>query len=153
MLPRLLVLVLLTLCGMLIPPSALADPDEGSAATSVDPSSPEGVSILAVATADLVGQLGKPARLHAIDIKEADGWAFVDSSIQAPDGRPFDYAGTPFAEAAAHHMKSNKYVALLHQDEQPWELIASRVGPTDVFWANWSQEYGAPQAVFGPKVH
>lgn len=142
-------LVLLVWAGLLVAPLAAADPG----ATAVDPASPEATTILAPALADVTAQLGKPVRLDVRSLKAADGWAFLWSAMQEPDGNPIDYTGTPFAEAAANGGKSKKYVALLHQDEQGWTLVDKRIGPSDVAWAGWSAQYGAPAAIFDIPVY
>ncbi|WP_078308086.1 MULTISPECIES: hypothetical protein [unclassified Mycobacterium] len=142
-------LVLLVCVALLAPPLATADPG----ATPVDPASPEAASILAPALADVTAQLGKPVRLDVRSLKSADGWVFLWSAMQEPDGGPIDYAGTPFAEASANGILSKKYIALLHQGEQGWALVDKRVGPSDVAWAGWGAQYGAPAAIFDIPVY
>jgi hypothetical protein len=104
-------------------------------------------AILAPALADLTAQLGKPAKLNVVSLKTSKGFAFVYANIVDQDGRPIDYVGTPFAEAAANGGMSKKYVALL-RDDRGWKLVTSRVGPTDVAWQNWAAEYSAPPEIF-----
>ncbi|MUM19732.1 hypothetical protein FZI91_05270 [Mycobacterium sp. CBMA271] len=142
-------LALLVWVGMLAAPLAVADPG----ATSVDPASSEGIAVLAPAIADVTVQLGKPARLDVRSLKAAEGWAFVWSAMQEPDGSPIDYTGTPFAGAAANGGMSKKYVALMHQDGQGWVLVDKRVGPSDIAWAGWGEQYGAPSAIFEIPVY
>ncbi|WP_078290349.1 hypothetical protein [Mycobacterium sp. D16R24] len=146
---RIAFLVLLVCAGLLTAPLAAADPG----ATPVDPTSPEAAVILAPALADVTAQLGKPVRLDVRSLKSADGWVFLWSAMQEPDGSPIDYTGTPFAEASAHGVLSKKYVALLHQDEQGWALVDKRVGPSDIAWAGWGAQYGAPAAIFDIPVY
>jgi hypothetical protein len=104
-------------------------------------------AILSPALADLTAQLGKPAKLDVVSLKTSKGFAFVYANIVDQDGRPIDYTGTKFAEAAANGGMSKKYVALL-RDDQGWKLLTSRVGPTDVAWQNWAAEYSAPPEIF-----
>ncbi|MGH3724015.1 MAG: hypothetical protein ACRDUS_07780 [Mycobacterium sp.] len=137
-------LAVLVWIGMLTAPLAAADPG----ATALDPASPDGGAILAPAIADATAQLGKPVRLDVRSLKSAEGWAFLWSAMQEPDGGPIDYTGTPFAEPAANGVLSKKYVALLHQDEQGWAIVDKRVGPSDIAWAGWGAQYGAPAAIF-----
>lgn len=142
-------LALMVWVGLVMAPLATADPG----ATSVDPTSPEAAAILAPALADVTAQLGKPVRLDIRSLKSAEGWVFLWSAMQEPDGGPVDYTGTPFAEASANGVLSKKYVALLHQDEQGWALVDKRVGPSDVAWAGWGAQYGAPAAIFDIPVY
>ncbi|AMT72703.1 hypothetical protein [Mycobacteroides immunogenum] len=146
---RIAILTLVLWLGLLGVPLATADPG----ALSVDPSSAEGAVVLAPAVADVAAQLGKPVRLDVRSLKAADGWAFLWSAMQEPDGNPVDYAGSPFAEAAANGGMSKKYVALLHRDDQGWGLVDRRVGPSDIPWAGWSAQYGAPAAIFDIPVY
>jgi hypothetical protein len=104
-------------------------------------------AVLGPALGDLTAQLGKPAKLNVVSLKTSKGWAFVYANIVDQDGRPIDYTGTKFAEAAANGGMSKKYVALL-RDDQGWKLVTSRVGPTDVAWQNWAAEYSAPPEIF-----
>lgn len=142
-------LALLVWLGMLAAPVAVADPG----AMPVDPSSAEGAAVLAPALADVTAQLGKPVRLEVRSLKAAEGWAFLWSAIQGPDGSPVDYSGTPFAEASANGVLSKKYVALLRQDDQGWTLVDRRVGPSDIAWAGWGAQYAAPAAIFDIPVY
>ncbi|PQM46987.1 hypothetical protein [Mycobacterium talmoniae] len=132
-------LVALLLCvGVGTAGWASADP-----VTSPDPTSTDGQAILKPALADLTTQLGKPAKLDVKTLNVSQGWAYVNGFIKAPDGQWIDYTGTPF-EVGSH---SKRYVALLRDGGQGWSLVTSRVGPSDVAWANWGEEYGAPAGV------
>lgn len=94
---RIAIVTLVMWLGLTAAPPATADPGP----TPMDPSSAEGAAVLAPAVADAAAQLGKPIRLDVRSLKAADGWAFLWSAMQEPDGSPVDYTGTPFAEAAA----------------------------------------------------
>jgi hypothetical protein len=135
------ILALVLTVGLLAAPRASADPVSTPA-----PSSPEGQAILAPALADLNNQLQKPANLDGTLLRTSQGWAFVQGQIKGPDGQWIDYSGTPFA--IGNHSK--KYLALVRDSGQSWQLVTSKVGPSDVAWANWSQEYGAPAEIFPP---
>lgn len=142
---RLLMSVLLCL-ALSTSPWAVADP----AVRTVDPSSAEGRALIEPMVADLVGQLGKPASLAVERLVTAGDWAFIRGKIIGADGTLIDYAGTPFAEDAAHGMKSKSYVGLLRNADQRWTRVTSRVGPTDVVEQGWTAQYGAPAALFAP---
>lgn len=110
--------------------------------------SAEAQAILKPATADLVGALGKPARLEVNGLRVSGEWAFLHAAIQTPGGQPIDYKGTPFAEAAAAGGMSKSYAALLRGHGTEWKLVKSALGPTDVAWQPWATEFGAPAAIF-----
>lgn len=110
--------------------------------------SPEAQAILKSALADLVGTLGKPARLEVDGLRVSGEWAFLHAAIQTPGGQPIDYKGTPFAEAAEAGGMSRSYAALLRGHATEWKLVKSALGPTDVAWQSWSEQFGAPTAIF-----
>ena len=133
--------VLTASCSSADKPASSSTPAASTSSAAADG------QILNAATADLTAQLTKPGKLDAVRMKTAQGWAFLDGAIKAPDGQWIDYAGTPFAEAAANGGKSKRYVALLH-DDGGWKVVDSRVGPTDVAWQDWSTKYSAPPEIF-----
>jgi hypothetical protein len=98
--------------------------------------------------ADLTAQLGIRAELDAKTVNVDDGWAFVYGKIVGADGRPIDYRGTPFADAAANGGKSRTYAGLFRDDGTAWARIESAVGPTDLAWEGWAERYGAPAEIF-----
>lgn len=110
--------------------------------------SPERQAILKSSLAEVVRALGKPAQLDVASLRVSGEWAFLYAAIQTPGGQPIDYKDTPFAEEAEAGMKSRKYAALLRGRASEWQLVASALGPTDVAWAPWASEYGAPAAIF-----
>lgn len=120
----------------------------GAACAQAAPESAESEAIVHPALADLGTQLGKPAELQAKAVNTVGVWAFVYGTITGPGGTVFDYAGTPFAEAAANGGKSKTYAGLFHHDGSDWVRVDSAVGPTDVAWEGWAEKYGAPAEVF-----
>ncbi|MEV0671254.1 hypothetical protein [Mycobacterium sp. NPDC050441] len=131
---------------------APAEPSTSEAAQlhDVDQNSPEGEAILNAAATDVDGQLGKPAQFSVQTFKAANGWAFLSAQLKNSDGNPFDYAGTPLAEAAANGGASKRYVGLFRSNQSGgWDLVTSAVGPTAPVWTEWAQEYSAPAELFG----
>lgn len=114
------------------------------------PGSPERAAILDAARAPVQKALGKPVQFVVKQLNVLNHWAFVYATMQGPGGTPIDYAGTPFAQAAEHGAKSDDYLALLRMRDGKWQVLADSIGPTDVAWATWPEQYGAPQALFGP---
>ncbi|EFV12229.1 hypothetical protein [Segniliparus rugosus] len=109
---------------------------------------PETTNPLAVGSSVLVEGLGKLAKLALKGLHVSDDWAFVYGDIKEPDGRPIDYAGTRFAEAAANGGKSQRYAVLLQKVGNSWTLVDSAIGPTGLAWQDWSSRYGAPSEIF-----
>lgn len=116
----------------------------------VNQNSAEGQAILKTAAADVKGQIGKDAKFAVTSFKASQGWAFLSAQLQNPDGSPFDYAGTPLAEASANGGASKRYVGLLRSNPTgAWDVVTSAVGATAPVWTEWAQEYSAPAELFG----
>ncbi len=125
--------------------SAWADPaPPGTPSQIVDPATPEGVSIVEPAVDTLSATLGKPVRLAVRRLNVADDWAFVYASMTDPGGEPFDYTGTAYDEADAHHTKSRTYAGLLRRNGNTWAIVDQAIGPSDLAWGGWPQQYGVP---------
>lgn len=116
----------------------------------VNQNSAEGEAILKAASADVDGQLGKSAKFAVKSFKASNGWAFLSAQLQNTDGSPFDYAGTPLAEAAANGGASKRYVGLFRSNQGgAWDVVTSAVGATAPVWTEWAQQYSAPAELFG----
>lgn len=111
--------------------------------------SPDRQGILDAAHAKVQSQLGKPVRFKVETLRLADNWAFLHATMQDAHGQPVSYAGTRYEDADRHGMKSAKYDALLQRVHGQWTVSVDSIGATDVPWTSWSQEYGAPPAIFG----
>jgi len=138
LLPSLLASVL----GMSTPSQAQEKPH--SPATG----SAERVAILDAARKPVADELGKPVQFVVKQIDVQGSWAFLHARMQSPGGQTIDYADTRYADAAAHGHKSSSYAALLQRQGESWSVLAYSVGPTDVAWIGWAQQYGAPPALF-----
>lgn len=110
--------------------------------------SAERTAILDAARTPAQQALGKQVVFAVRHLSVMQGWAYLEASMQGPGGQPISYADTPFHEAAAHGGKSNVYMALLQRDGDTWRVKDDRIGPTDVAWAVWPEQYGAPRAIF-----
>lgn len=117
------------------------------AESGVDPGSPAGEAVVAPAVAALQAELGKPATLAVQAINISGPWAFVYAGIRGADGQTFDFRGTALAEAAAEGFVSRTYAALLNRRGDQWSVTTQAVGPTDVAWQDWPQQYGAPASL------
>lgn len=137
---RLLAILLLSLTAM-----------NASLAQSIHtpaPGSPERKALLDAARAPLEQRLRQPVLFAVEQLNAAGDWAFLLARMQGPGGQSPDFAGTPFEEAAKAGAMSRLYAALLRREHGQWAIKAEVVGPTDVAWANWAQDYGAPAALF-----
>jgi hypothetical protein len=80
-------------------------------------------------------------------IKVENGFAFVLGQMVQPSGAPLDYSKTPYLDAQQAGGFSDSASGLLHWSGGSWDLLTYSVGATDVFWLDWPQQYGAPQAI------
>jgi len=104
--------------------------------------------IVDVARQSAEQRLSREVKLRVRQLAVDGPWAFLFAEMQGPDGKPVDYASTPLARAAREGVVSRAFAALLHREGSRWKITASAIGPTDVVWQNWSQEYRAPVQLF-----
>lgn len=109
----------------------------------------ERAALLAVARAPVRAELGKEPRFRVDQLRRDGDWAFLLATMEGADGKPFDFAGTPLAEAAKQGMVSRTYAALLRHRADGWQVVAKAIGPSDVAWEDWPRRYGAPAKLFG----
>jgi hypothetical protein len=77
-------------------------------------------------------------------------WAFAHVVPQTKAGAPIDYRRTRYAELIREGMFDGPDTfALLELRKGRWALRAFVTGPTDVTYAGWQEEFGAPNALFG----
>jgi hypothetical protein len=92
-------------------------------------------------------RLGQPVELQ-VEVVRVDGdWAFLTGDMRRPDGRPVDYAGTRWADAAAAGAMSRRYAALLRRQAGDWQIVELALGPTDVVWEEWPAKHGVSPAL------
>ena len=111
---------------------------------------PARAAILTSAVAPAESELGQSLTLQVKQLRVLGEWAFVHAAMQGPGGKAVSYTGTRYQEAAEHGHKSDKYAALLKRQGSTWQVQTYAIGPTDVAWQDWAQQYGAPQALFEP---
>lgn len=110
--------------------------------------SPEAPAVLQAAQAAAQGELKVPLALSPQTTRVSGAWAFVVAELRQPDGKPFDYTGTPQAEAAREGYLSRQCAALLTRRDGRWQVLELRLGATDVAWSGWAAKYQAPTALF-----
>ena len=110
--------------------------------------SPEAPAVLQAAQAAAQAELKVPLALSPQTTRVSGTWAFVIAELRQPDGKPFDYSGTPRAEAAREGYLSRQCVALLTRRDARWQVVELRLGATDVAYGGWAAKHGAPAALF-----
>jgi len=98
----------------------------------------------------IADDLGQPVQFMVDTLRaEPRNWAFFAGSIQQPDGRPIDFRRTPYREAIEEGMFDGPTVyALLSYNHGQWRVVTFVVGPTDVPYVGWHEEFNAPAALF-----
>jgi len=110
--------------------------------------SPEAPVVLQAAQAAARAELKVPLALSPQTTRVSGAWALVIAELRQPDGKPFDYAGTPQAEAAREGYLSRQCAALLARHDGQWQVVELRLGATDVAFAGWAATHHAPAALF-----
>ncbi len=94
-------------------------------------------------------ELDQPVLFVVDQLKVQGDWAFYAGEVQAPGGRPIDFARAGYAEAIAEGVFDGPATyGLLRRQGGRWTVVVHVIGPTDVAWLGWHDEYGAPNALF-----
>lgn len=84
-------------------------------------------------------------------LRRQDRWAFAHVVPQTPTGGAIDFRRTHHAERVEAGIFDGPDVyALLEQKDGRWIVRDFVVGPTDVAYLAWPDEYGAPMGLFDP---
>lgn len=76
-------------------------------------------------------------------------WAFLDADVQKKGGGKIDFRKTKYApELRAETFGGPTTFALMKKKGKVWKPLAWVIGPSDVAYASWAKEYGAPRALF-----
>jgi hypothetical protein len=78
----------------------------------------------------------------------AGDFAFLRGQIRLRDGRPVDYRGTEYQEYIDEGLFDDGFAALLKKQGDQWVVLAHVIGPTDVPWVTWAEDFGAPADIF-----
>ncbi|CAM8619352.1 hypothetical protein [Sphingobium cupriresistens] len=84
-------------------------------------------------------------------LRRQDRWAFAHVVPQTPAGGSIDFSQTRHAERVEAGIFDGPDVyALLEQKDGRWIVRDFVVGPTDVAYLAWPDEFGAPMGLFDP---
>lgn len=94
-------------------------------------------------------RVGQPVQFMVDTLRIQGDWAFYAGSIQQPNGRLIDFSRTSYAEQLSEGMFDGPGTyALLQRVGGRWRLVDFIVGPTDVYYLNWPDQFGVPMALF-----
>lgn len=92
---------------------------------------------------DVVKELGAPI-VFVVEKAAVEGdWAFVLATPWRTPEMPVDWEKTVCSGDVSHLVG-----ALLKRDGGTWSVKAMALCPTDVAWATWPKDHGAPQVIF-----
>lgn len=94
--------------------------------------------------------LGMKVIFKIYKLNVADDFAFVQAEPLTPSGDAVDYRKTKYKELfqdGTFDTGGNTF-ALLRYRSGSWRVSTFVIGPTDVAYATWWQEYGAPKSIF-----
>ncbi|ADL00899.1 hypothetical protein [Brevundimonas subvibrioides] len=92
---------------------------------------------------------GQPVQFVVDRLRVQGDWAFYAGSIQQPGGRPIDFGRTRYASALENGVFDGPGTyALLRRSGGTWRVVTFVIGPTDVAWLAWPDEFNAPAALF-----
>lgn len=93
--------------------------------------------------------LGQPVQFMVDRLRVQGDWAFFDGSVQQPNGRPIDFSRTRYREEIDEGFFDGPHTyALLRRSGNKWNVVSFVVGPTDVAYMGWPDEYGVPASLF-----
>lgn len=126
---------------------AVSDVTAGSVYTP-PPGSPERTAIMNGLRPIVENDMGKPIEFVVGSLEVCDGFAFVHVTPQRPGGRAISLRETTYAESA-DTMDGVETYALLQKHGARWAVLTYVVGPTDLAWSSWADDFGAPKSLFG----
>lgn len=92
---------------------------------------------------------GQPVQFMVDRLRVDGDWAFFSGSVQRPDGGPIDFERTHYIDAIEFGVFDGPATfALLRLGDETWQVVTFAIGPSDVTYAGWSEEFGAPDKLF-----
>jgi hypothetical protein len=93
-------------------------------------------------------QLRQTIVFNVEHLRVRGGWAFVGGDPQKPGGGEPNYRGTPYWSARQAGAFDNNFFAVLRKTGGRWRVVTYAIGCTDVCYATWWRDHGAPRAIF-----
>lgn len=95
-------------------------------------------------------ELKQPVRFVVGVLKVEGEYAFFRGNTKDALGKDIDFSKTTYRELLEQgFFDGDATAALLKKVNGKWSVMTYVIGPTDVAWANWSDEYHAPAVLFG----
>ncbi len=110
--------------------------------------SKERKQIMNAARIPISRELGQRVIFLTSIVRSNGRWAYLQAEPRRPNGRKLNWATTPYARDWKNDMMSDIIMVLLRRDGRRWKAVEYIVGPTDVFWIGWADQYGLPRELF-----
>ena len=96
----------------------------------------------------IAGDIGQNV-LFVVDVLRTDGqWAYLQATPTQPTGLPLDWSTTRYAADWQADAMSDTVMVLFVKQNGTWQVVDYVVGPTDVYWYSWIEQYGLPEVLF-----
>lgn len=94
-------------------------------------------------------ETGGPVEFVVHRLTVYSGFAFGHVTVQRPGGRKIDWTKTKYAEDIRNGIfDPGASFFLLKHGDNGWGMVDYAVGPTDLTWDGWRQEFQLPIALF-----
>lgn len=140
--------LLLTL--LLLAPHAHAHASPGTEIThDIGKTNPRRKPLLDALRQPIEQDLGQPVQFMVKTLRTQGNWAFIVATPQTKTGEAIDFARTHYAQAMVDGVFDGSTIfALLKADNNVWSVTEFVIGPTDVAYLAWPDQYGAPATLF-----
>lgn len=134
---------------LIVPLLLLAAPVAAQSIQQPPPGSDLRKVILDAARPTFEKDTGGPIEFVVTTLNTMGDWAYGDVKLQRPGGKPIDWSRTQFGEDYAQGMFDPEHnLFLLKADGGGWTMVEYALGPTDVAWDWWRQQYNIPRTLF-----
>ncbi len=116
----------------------------------IDRGNPLRGALLDAARSTFVAETGGDVEFVVRRLTVWGPWAFGQVKPQRPGGSPIDWSRTSYADIHAQgdlDGDGESYFLLIRHSGQ-WVVHEFAIGPTDVVWAGWADEYALPAGMF-----
>lgn len=137
--------------GSASPTAPAASQDASKAPRDIPVGAPLRKVLLDSLRPSIAADVGQPVQFVVRKLSVQGRWAFVDATPEKKGGGAIDFTKTRYAQMIADGVWDGPYLyALLEDRGGRWTVRSFVIGPTDVAYAAWPEELGAPRALFGP---
>ncbi|HTK37076.1 MAG TPA: hypothetical protein VL325_01175 [Pyrinomonadaceae bacterium] len=82
------------------------------------------------------------------DLNVQGNWAFVNGSLQTPDGSRPDFKITKYRQNEENGALDSDVQALFRKTGGKWKIVTKAIGCTDVCYVDWWRRFKAPKTIF-----